>query len=261
VFTHPRQSWVSPALPVAGPAFIPTRVDTVVIHYTAADDLIDGDPGEHADDLPAYLRAIQRDYVTSRGYSIGYNVAVDWLGGSWELRGSDFRCAANKGHNEHTFAILVLVDGNDMATPQAAAEIRRIVGELEALCRRELAIVGHGQLTNPNAATACPGSGLRAQIALGEFSPRWSPPVVVPPPVEIPTPVPTPEVKRPMYVIVGNDDNRNDPRRWLYDGFRCRHITEQDFNEARILGWLHPSFNTLSAPFWKPSAWITALGG
>jgi hypothetical protein len=64
-----------------------------------------------------------------------------------------------------------------------------------------------------------------------------------------------------MFVIVGNADNRNDPRRWLYDGFRCRHITEQDFNEARILGWLHPSFNTLAAPFWKPSAWITALGG
>lgn len=62
-------------------------------------------------------------------------------------------------------------------------------------------------------------------------------------------------------VIVGNADDRNDPRRWFYDGMRCRHITEQDFNEARILGWLHPSFNTLAAPFWKPSAWIKALGG
>ncbi len=201
MFTHDRSSWQDPKVPVAGPAFIPTRVDSAIVHYTAADDLIDGDPGESADDLPAYLRAIQRDYVTSRGYSIGYNVAVDWLGGSWELRGTDFRCAANKGHNEHTFAILVLVDGNDMATPQAAAEIRRIVGELEALCRRELAIVGHGQLTNPNAATACPGSGLRAQIALGEFSPRWSPPVVVPPPVEIPTPVPTPTEDDPMFYL------------------------------------------------------------
>lgn len=62
-----------------------------------------------------------------------------------------------------------------------------------------------------------------------------------------------------MFVIVGNNDNRQDPRRWLYDGFRCRHITEQDFNEARVLGWLHPSFNTLGAPFWKPLAWIEAL--
>lgn len=186
MFQHSRAAWQDPKLPVNGPAYIAARVDTVVVHYTAADDLIDGDPGEHASGLPAYLRAIQRDYVTSRGYSIGYNVAVDWLGGSWELRGTDYRCAANKGHNEHTFAILVLVDGNDMATEHAAATIRRIIGELERRRGSELAIVGHGQLRNPNAATACPGSGLRAQLALGEFSPRWNPQPEPPPPPPIP---------------------------------------------------------------------------
>ena len=64
-----------------------------------------------------------------------------------------------------------------------------------------------------------------------------------------------------MYVIVGNEDNRSDPSRWFYNGFECRRISEQDYNEALILGWLHPTFNTLSAPFWKPLAWIQSLGG
>ena len=198
MFTHARADWQDPKLPVTGPAIDWTRIDTVVIHYTAADDLIDGDPGEHAENLPGYLRAIQRDYMTHRvpPYSIGYNAAVDWLGGSWQLRGYDLKCAANKGHNEHTWAILMLVDGNDMATEYAAAEVRRLIAQAEVLARRELHIVGHGQLTNPNAATACPGTGLRAQIALGEFSPRWNP---APTPEPIP-PTPTPEDEMPVYV-------------------------------------------------------------
>jgi len=186
-FTHPRAEWQDPKLPVRGPAIDWTRIDTVAVHYTAADDLIDGDPGEHAENLPGYLRAIQRDYMTHRvpPYSIGYGVAVDWLGGSWELRGVDIKCAANKGHNEHTIAILVLVDGNDMATDYAAAEIRRLIAWFEQLARRELAITGHGQLQDPNHPTGCPGSGLRAQIVLGEFSPRWQ---QKPEPPQPPTP-------------------------------------------------------------------------
>jgi hypothetical protein len=182
-FTHDRAAWEDPAVPVTGPAMNWARIDTVAVHYTAADDLIDGDPGEHAEDLPAYLRSIQSSYVRTRGYSIGYGVGVDWLGGSWELRGVDIKCAANKGHNEHTIAILVLVDGNDMATTHAATEIRRLIAWFEVLAGRQLTITGHGQLRDPDAATACPGSGLRAQIALGEFSPRWTPPAPFPPPI------------------------------------------------------------------------------
>lgn len=183
-FTHSRLAWTNPREPITGPAVDWRTIDTVVIHYTAADDLIDGDPGEHADQLPAYMRAMQHAYLTSRGYSLGYCVAVDWLGGSWEIRGADIRCAANKDHNTHTFAILVLVDGNDMATHYAAAEIRRLVAEAEALAKRSLKIIGHGQLQNPNHPTGCPGSGLRAQITLGEFSPSWVNPMQPPTPTE-----------------------------------------------------------------------------
>ncbi len=74
-----------------------------------------------------------------------------------------------------------------------------------------------------------------------------------------PPPVPTPSEDDVKYVIVGNGDDRSDNRRWLYNGFACRLLTEQDFNEALLLGWLHPSFSSLSSPFWKPMAWINAL--
>lgn len=90
-----------------------------------------------------------------------------------------------------------------------------------------------------------------------------------PPPPPDPEPVPEPEppapppkLERPLYVIIGNADNRDDPRRWLYDGFKCRLLLdEDDFNQVKIFGWLHPAFNTLQAPNWKPLAWIVALGG
>ena len=231
MFTHQREAWQDPRMPVTGPAFQPARVEAVVIHYTAADNLIDGDPGEHASNLPAYLRAMQRDYVTNRGYSVGYNVAVDWLGGSWEIRGVDFRCAANKGHNERTFAILVLVDGNDMATTQASAAIRRLVAEVEALCKRTLTIVGHGQLRDPNAATQCPGSGLRSQVALGEFSPRWNPaPIISQPPTEEADDVSiivTNAEPHPVYGAPGT------ARFLLLDSGKLRHITTLNELAAR----------------------------
>jgi hypothetical protein len=211
VFTHTRASWQDPRKPVTGPLMVWRNVDTIAIHYTAADNLIDGDPGEHASNLPAYMRSMQSAYLSSRGYSLGYNVSVDWLGGSWEIRGVDIRCAANKGWNERTFAILMLVDGDDMATTHAAAEVRRIVAECERLAGRVLRIAGHGEI----GATACPGSGLRAQITIGEFSPRWNP--APPPPPPVLPPVPPLEVTK-MLTIVGNDDDRNDPRRWVFDG-------------------------------------------
>jgi hypothetical protein len=171
---HPRSSWVDPRYPVTGPATNWGRIDTAVIHYTAADNLIDGDPGEHASNLPAYIRSIQRSYETTRGYSIGYWWAVDWLGGVWQLRGWDIKSAANATHNEHTAPILVLVDGADAATDEATESIRALVAETSRIAGRSIAITGHGWLTG--AKTECPGAGLRAQIFAGDFAPRLTEP-------------------------------------------------------------------------------------
>lgn len=123
---HRREAWQDPKMPVVGPSPTMDQWDTFPLHYTAADNLIDGDPGEHAEDLPAYLRAIQRDYTLNRGYSIGYGFAVDWLGGVWELRGYDIRNAANRGWNHRTGPVLCLVDGDDPLTPEALWSVRAL---------------------------------------------------------------------------------------------------------------------------------------
>jgi hypothetical protein len=248
MFTHPRESWQRPSQPVSGPAFPGwARYTDVAIHYTSAAKI----PA----DIDAYHRAMQNDYLTSRGFSLGYTCSVDQQRGeSREIRGLDFKPAATRNSNDFAMAILILVDGEDMATPAACAEVRRIIGHWETLAGRELRIKGHGEYVP----TGCPGSGLRAQIALGEFSPRWNPAPPSPPPVVPPI---TPEpVRRRMLVCVGNDDNRSDPRRWVYNGLECRLlVNEADYNEISLFwGWVGSS---ITAPHWKPLTWIQALGG
>jgi hypothetical protein len=254
VFTHTRASWQDPRKPVTGPLMVWRNVDTIAIHYTAADNLIDGDPGEHASNLPAYMRSMQSAYLSSRGYSLGYNVSVDWLGGSWEIRGVDIRCAANKGWNERTFAILMLVDGDDMATTHAAAEVRRIVAECERLAGRVLRIAGHGEI----GATACPGSGLRAQITIGEFSPRWNPAPPPPPPV-----LPPPTVWRSRRCSRSSATMTTGTTL----GGGCSTVARRCVcspNEeayAKLLAYervgmvkLYPFFSTLASPHWMSTA-------
>lgn len=174
---HTRESWQDPRYPVFGPLDDPTNNVTAVVHYTAADDLIDGDPGEHAEDLPAYLRAMNKSYWVNRGYALGYLWAVDWLGGIWQIRGWEYQSAANKGENATTWPILVLVDGDDPATPEAAESIRLLIAEAGRRSGSPLFIKGHKDI----GATACPGAGLYAQVQAGVFTPRPKP---TPPPIQ-----------------------------------------------------------------------------
>lgn len=256
MFTHPRTSWQRPSQPVTGHRFPGwARYTDVAIHYTSAAKI----PA----DIDDYHRSMQNDYLTDprRGFSLGYTCSVDQpRGESREIRGLDFMPAATRAANTYAMAILVLVDGNDMASPQACAEVRRIIGRWEQLAGRELRIRGHGEYV----ATGCPGSGLRAQIAIGEFSPRWNPtPVLPPPPPVVVPPVvvpPSTEVTK-MLTIVGNDDNRNDPRRWVWDGGSSLRLLGSEGSYQRLLNLqsvglcrLHPSFSTLASPFWMSSA-------
>lgn len=177
---HLREAWEQPAYRVAAlnpPRQIPVNITQPTAHYTAAIDLPDGDLGEFEYQIAPYLAAIQRDYWTDprRGYSIGYLFAVDWLGGVWELRGFDYKSAANYGHNEYTAPILFLVDGADEATPLAVAsavavwrEFRRRSGRADFKTRP----LGHGELfltTGTGTPTACPGSGVLRQLHRGDL--------------------------------------------------------------------------------------------
>lgn len=174
---HPRESWQDPAKPVTGPPAEWGKVTTNVAHYTAADDLIDGDPGEHAEGLDDYMRSMQSSYLRSRGYSLGYLFAVDWLGGVWEIRGFDFKSAANKGSpdktgvknfNAYSFPVLFLVDGNDRLTAEAAHSARMLYREAERRAGRILGSpVPHSALDY----TSCCGDGIRRDISLGLLAP------------------------------------------------------------------------------------------
>lgn len=179
-YTHTREDWVNPLEPVTGPAPFPwVTADRVALHYTAALNLIDGDPGENWAGIPAYLRAIHHDYLTNpaRGYSIGYGIAVDQRGESWQLRGITWKNAANLNWNHRTFAVLVLVDAADELRPPAVDAVRDIVAwfRSQSPFGAAVQIVGHRDI----GATACPGNGVYSQITGGVLEPLPPPDVEV----------------------------------------------------------------------------------
>lgn len=186
---HPRSEWEQVGYRMAvdfdrqPPAQQPGSINLGVAHYSSASNLPDGDPGETVDQIVEWLQRTQRDYLINRaggryvrvsdgrifpGYPVGYLWAVDWLGGAWELRGFDYKSAANAGHNDHTAPIIFVTDGADAGTLAQWATARAIWREHRRRSgRADFAAnaVGHGQL--PGAATQCPGAGLLSQLAAG----------------------------------------------------------------------------------------------
>jgi len=167
MFDRPRSSWEQPGFTVdehtdARPINW-ARVDSIVIHYTAA---------ETADtDTARWLAQMQRSYVTSRGYSLGYSCAIDQTGVCWEIRGTDYIPAATKNENGHTFAILQLVDWQNPANPVMVERTRQLVAQLRQ--QNRMSITGHRDW----AATRCPGDGVYHQIETGVFEPSPTPPI------------------------------------------------------------------------------------
>jgi hypothetical protein len=187
---RPRTDWQDPAMPVKGPAMRLREISMIPAHYTAASKV--------PSDTAAYLRQIQNDYTVNRGYSIGYNFAVDQQGVAWECRGFDIRCAANKGVNETTIAILCLVDGAEKMNPAMVDTFNALAAEAQRLTSQELVVVGHRDI----GATACPGDGIYRQVATGQLDAVIErPPIPIPIP---PIPIPTPEEDEDMAFIIVN---------------------------------------------------------
>lgn len=160
---RPRGDWQNPAQPVVGPRMVLSTITLLPAHYTAASKI----PA----DVPAYLRSIQNDYTVNRGYSIGYNFAVDQTGTCWELRGFDIKCAANKGMNEVTIAVLCLVDGANAMNPAMVTTFRELGAEAQRRVAAALLVVGHRDI----GATACPGDGIYGQVVAGLLEPATTP--------------------------------------------------------------------------------------
>jgi len=183
---RPRTDWQNPAQPVVGPAMVLSTVTLVPAHYTAAATV----PADTA----AYLRSIQNDYTVNRGYSIGYNFAVDQAAVAWELRGFDIKCAANKGMNDVTIAILCLVNGPSAMTPPMVATFNGLAAEAQRRVNRgALLVVGHRDIGS----TACPGDGIYGQVTSGVLT-------TAPAPTPEPLPPPDPEEDPDMPFIIVN---------------------------------------------------------
>lgn len=231
MFDRPRTSWEQTGFTVdehtdARPIKW-ARVDSIVIHYTAA---------ETADtDTARWLAQMQRSYVTSRGYSLGYSCAIDQTGVCWEIRGTDHIPAATKNENGHTFAILQLVDWQNPANELMVERTRQLVKELRQ--QNRMTITGHRDW----AATRCPGDGVYYQIETGVFEQVPEPPV---------PPQPGPEFE--MRLI--------DPPQRAYDS-RSQGGRFADGETRRIsVGQSGPVFVNITVVEPTGSGWLAAWG-
>lgn len=177
---HRRSAWIGDAPTITGPAFNWDRIDFVVIHYPGHGGVPDGDPGENANDLPGFIRRSQEAAVRTRGYSYYYGILVDWLGGTWEVRGDTFQNAANapSAFNQRSIAIQAMIDVGDTTTEYADAAIADLVAQIRAI-RPNVKVIPHqdGVKHFANAtATACCGSPLIAKVRSGLFEQPITPP-------------------------------------------------------------------------------------
>ena len=162
---YPRAHWENPSQPVTGPGPKGVR-GTWVIHYP-------GNSGFREplsdDEMIQYCRNVQNDYVTNRGYSIGYSFVVSQSGLAYEARGFDINNAANKGDkmkpaisnfNAVSMSIQVAVSGQDAASAAAVATVNEIIA-LEP----EWDVLVHADVDY----TSCCGTGMIEQVRSGEI--------------------------------------------------------------------------------------------
>ena len=169
-----RETWEAPAQPIKGPPPQGTP-GTWVVHYPGGgsyEPLTD-------EQVIAYLRAVQNDYLTKRGYSIGYSVGFSQSGSKWEIRGDDFNNAANAGRkvsgnfNHVSRSLFVMVGHAQPATPAAVAAINEVIAT-----EPTWNVIIHGDVDW----TACCGAGLIVQVRAGVIGHQLTPvPPVIPP--------------------------------------------------------------------------------
>lgn len=250
---RPREDWLDPNGPPwdhtingKGEFYIcpPFRgwdeINDVVIHYPGGDwpDMdINNDGRVDEIDTVVLLRAGHRMYLNDpgRGYSYGYGYKIGVGGDIWEIRGTDYSNAANKGDKAHgtypptwnltTISIQIVVDEANPANEKQVAAVNWLLDYLAADAGKNLGLTyhRHGQ------ATGCPGDGIVGQIeggviGFGKSAPVVVPPVVEPPVVVLPTPT-TPTVP---------EDNM--AKRTLFIPTDC---------DAQFLGWADDDGNAL----------------
>jgi len=166
---HDRTEWQDPSYPVTSSSWMDLNaLSYITLHYIGVD-------GVNLSDIPQFLRAAQLDYVVNRGYSLGYNSAVDEDGEEWEIRGFDYRCAANgnQATNVPGYAIVLLLPNTWSVPPTNQIDgVRNLVAKIRATAAAAgnsdfLEINGHRDLKP----TSCPGDPIYTMIQNGTFEP------------------------------------------------------------------------------------------
>jgi len=186
---HARAEWELPTMPVTGPfRFDPQPISHIVVHYGAVPW-----PEERLRDSKRYWRDTQAYYVQSQGYSIGYQWGVGRDGSLWELRGADFRNAANSSTwsgapvkfpgnpNLSTVSIHVILPMDGTLAPGQLEGVQRMVGHIWSVLGRQVPVIPHSDVTR----TTCPGDPMRALIRSDAVLPT-APPPPPPPPITPP---------------------------------------------------------------------------
>ncbi|MFH1809695.1 MAG: N-acetylmuramoyl-L-alanine amidase [Pseudomonadota bacterium] len=166
---HDRTEWQDPARPVSSTSLMSLgALRYITIHYAGVDGL-------NLSSIPQVLRNAQLDYTSNRGYSLGYNSAISPDGAEWEIRGFDYRCAANgeQATNIPSYAIQMLLPNTWSVPSQSQIDgVRQLVAKIRATAAAAgnsdfLEINGHRDLK----ATACPGDVIYNMIQNGSFEP------------------------------------------------------------------------------------------
>lgn len=197
---HTRGSWQSSDCPVTGPASTPDEWSYVTLHWPG---------GKCGSDAPAVLRSMQASWVSSKGYSLGYNFAVWPDGSAWEIRGWDIRCAANGDQSVNRPGVAILLAVPDMNTSPSSAMTAAVTDVVELTRGRVsqgLGINGHRDV-RPEP-TQCPGDVIYGMIYAGRFEP---------------SPVPGPPVGGETTVMYYRDDRPEGWQIWAVglDSYGC----------------------------------------
>ena len=176
VVWHPREDWTT-TIPVTGPDFpVWSEItDGIVVHYPGHNNLPTSPVG-----VPRHLRESHADYVNRRGYSYGYNFVIDPFGEVWQVRGWDFRNAANKGTNDKsdpryrpynvnykTISVQVMYPVDGAVNDSQMVALRDFVDVIWGLAGRELDVTVHQDWDK----TSCCGADLIARIKNEEYKP------------------------------------------------------------------------------------------
>lgn len=162
-----RSDWgARPPEPGPGP-LTPELVRGIVLHWPGMAQPIHEVPA-----VKAALRSWQDYHMDVKGWSdIAYQVAIDQLGNTYQLRGLRTQSGANGDTttNERYGALLLVIAPGEQPSVAMTLAVRRTIARHRELFSSSSAILGHGQV-RPEP-TSCPGPAVQAAIDGGRFVP------------------------------------------------------------------------------------------